>query len=400
VTVLVALRLVYGTRRAADPMALTMHGLAWLAIFCSLFGGLVMLFGPFGLILWLACGGLAILMLGQQRAVYQRTLLRLLALGVEKQMPLPQLVAAYAAESPGWMSRKVQRFADSLFAGMPLPEAIITSRGLVPRYTRLATQVGLAAGNLGHALREAAMTLALRRPLWHAAAGRIYYLAWFFVTLPAVLTFMMIKIEPAMQAIMADFDTQFGGDGSVLGEGRGVIIFIMMTAWIASLILVPYFTLHYLGLIRFGLPGLNRLLRPFETSVVLRCLALGTERGVPLSDILPVLADYYPSSSMRYRLADVAHDVKQGHGWTESLHRRGVASPQTGAVIDAAQRLGNVTWALREIADQTERRLAARLEAWSRILFVIVILLCGLIVAYIVTMFFLPLVTLILKGAQ
>jgi type II secretory pathway component PulF len=153
-----------------------------------------------------------------------------------------------------------------------------------------------------------------------------------------------------------------------------------------------YFTLHYLGFLRVGLPGLNRFLRPFESGVVLRFLALGAERSVPLKKVLLEMAKSYPMASMRWRLRDVTRDIDNGESWSDSLRKRGIISGNAAAVLAAAQRVGNVSWALRILADTGEQRLARRLEAWSRAAFIVIILLVGIAVGYLAIIFFLPLV--------
>jgi general secretion pathway protein F len=395
VTVLIALRLIYGGRRASDPVVLVLHTLAWTAVYCAVFGCFIVLFHWTGLLLWLACGGVAILTFGQLRVVYQRTLLRLLAMGVEKQMPLPDLIAAFSNESSGRKSRRTQRLAQQLASGMSLQEALERTRGLVPRYTQTATEVGLAVGDLGRALTESAMTLSMRRPLWHVAAGRIYYLGWLFVTLPAILAFLLYKIVPSIDTIMADYDAPGMFDPATEDLIVGTMLTVASVSSFAALFLVGYFTLHYLGFLRLGLPGLNWFLRPFESGVVLRFLALAAERSVPLKKVLLPMAKTYPLASMRWRLRDVTRDIDNGENWSESLRKRGVISRNAAAVLAASERVGNISWALRILAESGEQRLARRLEAWSRAAFIAIILLVAAAVGYISILFFLPLVRMI-----
>jgi type II secretory pathway component PulF len=354
-----------------------------------------LLFGAFGVGLWLICGGIAILVFAQTRATFQTTLLRLLTLGIDKQVPLPELITAYAVEAPGYLGRRAERMADQLTAGVPLGQALAESRGLLPRYALLATDVGHGIGDFGSALKVATNTLALRRPLWHSAAGRVYYLGWFFVTLPGVLSFLMIKVAPAITMILQDYEMTWALGQQMQSELYDALSLAMGFVSLASLILIPYFTLHYLGLIRIGLPGLNRLLRPFETGIVLRYLALGAERGIPLNKMFSVISSAYPMASMRWRLADVLRDLNDGADWSDSLRRRGVINKREATVLGAAQRVGNVPWALRELAEHGERRLAERLEAWSRAIFVVTILIAGLVVTYISVAFYMPLVQMI-----
>ena len=57
--------------------------------------------------------------------------------------------------------------------------------------------------------------------------------------------------------------------------------------------------------------------------------------------------------------------------------------------------MGNLPWAMREMADSNRRRFAYRLQAMVQTLFPPAMILLGLIVMFIVVALFLPLVALI-----
>ena len=65
------------------------------------------------------------------------------------------------------------------------------------------------------------------------------------------------------------------------------------------------------------------------------------------------------------------------------------------AVLAAAQRAGNLAWALREMADGMRRRVAYRLQAWIQILFPTAVVSLALVVMFFWAAFFLPLIALI-----
>jgi type II secretory pathway component PulF len=67
------------------------------------------------------------------------------------------------------------------------------------------------------------------------------------------------------------------------------------------------------------------------------------------------------------------------------------------AVLGAAQRVGNLPWALAEMADSSRRRLGYRLHGLTHLLFPAVVLSFGLLVLFVVVGFFMPLVLLIEK---
>ena len=64
-------------------------------------------------------------------------------------------------------------------------------------------------------------------------------------------------------------------------------------------------------------------------------------------------------------------------------------------MLGAASRVGNLGWALGELADSSRRRLTYRLHALVQVLFPLAIGLVGLTVMFFVVGLFMPLVALI-----
>ena len=75
-----------------------------------------------------------------------------------------------------------------------------------------------------------------------------------------------------------------------------------------------------------------------------------------------------------------------------------IRRPELG-LLQAAQRVGNLPWAMTEMADSVRRRLAYRVQAAAQMLFPLVVILLGLMVMFIVVALFLPLITLIQRLA-
>ena len=69
------------------------------------------------------------------------------------------------------------------------------------------------------------------------------------------------------------------------------------------------------------------------------------------------------------------------------------------AILQAAQRVGNLPGALREMADSVRRRLAYRVQAAAQMLFPPIVILMGLVVLFIVAALFVPIVALIQRLA-
>ena len=85
----------------------------------------------------------------------------------------------------------------------------------------------------------------------------------------------------------------------------------------------------------------------------------------------------------------------QGENWCSSLRAYGLIRATDAAVFQAAQRLGNLPWALREVADRDERRLGYRLRVASEWMCPLILLSIAGMVYVFVSAFFTPLIKLI-----
>ena len=117
----------------------------------------------------------------------------------------------------------------------------------------------------------------------------------------------------------------------------------------------------------------------------------------PLSEGIAAMAVSYPKWAIRRRLRLASFNVEAGNDWADSLARHGLIQRADHAVLQAAQRAGNLPWAMQEMADSARRRFFYRLQAVIQTVFPFAIVGFGAIVMFIVVSLFLPLVSLIQK---
>ena len=124
---------------------------------------------------------------------------------------------------------------------------------------------------------------------------------------------------------------------------------------------------------------------------------MATDHDRPIRETIAILARGYPRWWIRAKLIRVWQDMDRGEDWCVSLRRRRLIGQAEYGVLQAAQRVGNISWALHEMAAGTRRRLVYRIYAWFQVLFPLVIFAYGAVVAVIVVALFMPLVVLIQK---
>jgi type II secretory pathway component PulF len=140
---------------------------------------------------------------------------------------------------------------------------------------------------------------------------------------------------------------------------------------------------------------LNWIFRRYDGSIVLRSLAWAVERGVPLPQALRLVGTVYPLSGVRWQVLAAADGVEQGASWCESLRDARLIGAVDVGVLTAAQRAGNLVWAMNEVSNSLLRREIYRWQWWYNIASPVAVALFGAAVGFICIALFLPLVALI-----
>ncbi len=96
----------------------------------------------------------------------------------------------------------------------------------------------------------------------------------------------------------------------------------------------------------------------------------------------------------------VSAEVKDGADWIESLEANGLIRASDAEVLASAAAVGNLAWALFELAETAERRLAVRVQAVIQTIFPVMVMVLGALVFFIGVAYFVPLVVLISKLAD
>jgi type II secretory pathway component PulF len=177
--------------------------------------------------------------------------------------------------------------------------------------------------------------------------------------------------------------------GLVLGFVVGGVIFFPILLTFGPIIL------YYIGAFPRGFPLIWPLFRRYDGALVMRGLALALRRAMPMPQALKVVEESYPLPIVRRRLAWARQRVESGQDWRQALLGASLITKADAAVLAAAERVGNLDWALEEMASSSLRRQAHRVQIGLQILFPILLLSVGLVVFIIVCGLFMPLISLI-----
>lgn len=332
----------------------------------------------------------------QNRRRRQDSLLSLLTVAVERGIPLAPAVDAFAREYGGRTRWRAEQLAGLLRAGWRLPDALHAVGGLVPANAQLLIDVGHDTGSLAPALRYALESRGPYVAFWVQLGSRLAYLGGLLFFAFTILSFMMLKIVPAFKKIFDDFEAELPSITIFL-----INISSLAADWIGLLpglicaFLVPLLVLWGFGALPFSLPLVDRLMRRLYVASLLEALSLVVSKQRPVEETIAAMARWCRRRPIRRRLEAVCADLAQGENWCESFSARGLIGTTDLIVLKSAQRAGNLSWALREMAQSGRRRIAYRLTALLQVAYPLVILSLGFLAMIYAVGFFIPVVSLI-----
>jgi type II secretory pathway component PulF len=355
--------------------------------------------GVAGFFLWLVALAIIVMFVVRFGEMERRSLLWLLAVAMEKGVPLGNAAHAFADERRDRLGRKTRRLAIALQGGAPLDRAVDTSRISLPTDALVAVRVGSNLGGLPELLKSVNGGGALADAATQAATGRATYLVFLIIFTAVPLTFLSVRIFPAYQKIFADFKTEMPETTVAVMNAVEDFAYSPALPLLACGMLATLFYVvgRYCGLIHWDAPIVRAFTLKLDQGLVMRALAECVARKQPIPRMLGTLADQYPKSHIRRRLWRAAQSTVNGTNWCDALTRVGMLPRADAKVLKAAERVGNLPWALNETAERLSRRFTTRVMTATAILFPIVLVALGSVTFFASVGMILPLSKLITK---
>ncbi len=385
-----AVRLTYGARgpEPSDPIYIFLNTAAWVLI--GLVGGILALLALTALLEAVVYG----------RAAQRRSMAKMLALLVDRGQRLDSSVLFSGQAMRGIVGRAADRLLAEMSRGAPLVEAVARHPRALPPEALAYVAAGHTAEAQAAALRE--LTQGDEGEMaraWRTCIDRIYYLAFILFVMAVVLTFIIIKIVPEFQTIFQEFDLELPQMtllaikfSNLFALYAAAPIGLATALLIVGGLLVGVCYLFDIPVLR---PWGDLLFRRRRLAHLLRILSVATQAREPLAEVLRRVSIVFPSAPIRDQLRPAVSAVRAGVDWREALHDAKVITSPERALLNSAERAGNLPWALRQIALRREKRAVYRLVAAVQVLFPIAILVFGGFVAFFVVSLFIPLVKLI-----
>lgn len=397
-------------------------GLSLLAVLVFVLAQLKMAPGlPLAMIVVLFYGWMVYAFL-RYRQGRQDEFLHFLAATVEAQAPLAPAVDAYLRDRPQgplrelfvmglmlfvvpgyyWVwhqrhtfDRRIGQLAELLREGYSLPEALGAVPGVASRETIMLAALGQRTDQLALCLRHTSQSR--YAALWLETLPRLLYPLALLLFMTAILFFWMTFIFPRMQRIFREFDAEMpaltrwlADSWDVVSDHRALVGLGFLAALALLSLLIGSVTA------RWYCPGLGRLYRRHIQGQVLRLLGLLLDAGKTVPEALGLLADSgYFAGIVRHRLQAARGRVEQGEPLAASLRRSGLVPATIVPLVQAAEGIRNLPWALAELGEHLGNRTLRAVGRISLFVSPVTVLAVGIVVGCMVIGMFLPLVELI-----
>jgi type II secretory pathway component PulF len=331
-------------------------------------------------------------------AVQQRSLMRLLAVATERQLPLRPLLEAHAIDERGIQRRRLWRLLRLWADDTPLLAALEQVPGLLREEDLLAIRFGTQSGILPASIRSAIEQAESVAP----QNDRPYRKSFaYFAVVGAILLlgtwFLQRKIVPAIYKILGDYSTE---PPASLQASQ------ILNWWLSSGL---FWGVVAVLLLIFAVPGpINRVvrnsilgrfwrpLRQLRAADLLQKISLASDAGRPLAGVLSTLARYHYDPAIRHKLLFVRNEVEQGANLWQSMAAVGLLTRPEERALQAADKLHNRDWTLSHLALNKRDRTLRRIERSAEWAFPAVVFGLGLFVLVQSLAVFGPLTKLIL----
>jgi type IV pilus assembly protein PilC len=321
----------------------------------------------------------------------------LIAVGLEENLPLNELIRAWAADERGIQKRRLKQLSKLLDKGVPLANAVESVSGLLREEDVLAIRFDAQSGTRTADLREqldapvpsSASVFGVRDTMTYAV----------FVGLIAIFltTFNMIWIAPQIENILTDFSLPMPAVFLWWGQiARFCVRHWYLFALAVCIGIAFYFSAYPGRFIRRSVLGRFVFpLREKSSADVLQKLAVASTAGRPLAGALSTLARYHFDPVLRHKLLFVRNELEQGAELWPSMAAMRLLNLPEERLLETADRVGNRPWVLNQLANVKRRRSTRWAEQLSQLAMPVVVFLFGGVVLFQCLAVFVPLIELV-----
>ena len=326
------------------------------------------------------------------------TLLKVLQVASEGNIPIELLLIAYAGEQSRSQSRLIRRVAELVRAGTPTIAALEQVSGLLNDEQLLSLRFASQSGNFPATLRRLTDLEATtcRERTSNSESNSPYWLAMIIIIV-TMWSFMMIFIWPTFHRIGFEFENESSlGPLTVMSYVWNVCVSLWPICLLfISACVVLLFSSRLQNYLASKLRLLFRGRSKRVTPVTFELLASSVEVGKPLLSGMSTLGKYHYDPLSRQRMLVARNEVEQGANEIDGLENANVLDANEAAALREFSTTSGKAYVLRSIAERDRNRLQSREYRRSVLIEPLVIIALGIPVLWICGSFFYLLTRLI-----
>lgn len=323
--------------------------------------------------------------------IEHHTLLKVLQIASDGNLPIESLLLAYAKEQCTAQSRLIRKVAELIRTGTPTIAALEQVPGLLNDEQLLSLRFASQSGNLPATIRRMTdmdSTVGSEREI-SLESNWVYWLSVALITV-FLWSLMMLFMWPKFKRIGMEFENE-----TLLGPLKlmAYIWNICVSFWplcllaiSASIVLLfsTRFQRFVTAKIRPLLRGRSRRVNP----ITFELLASSVEEGKPLLSGLSTLGKYHYDPLSRQCMLVARNEIEQGANDIDGMQQAKVLDAKEAAALREFSTPAGRAYVLRSIATRDRKRLQSREYRNGLILEPIVIIALGIPVLWICGSFF------------
>ncbi len=214
----------------------------------------------------------------------------------------------------------------------------------------------------------------------------------------AITGFLMVKVVPVFAGIFADFDADLPTPTQILMNVSDfsraywwVIIIFAVIAWYAFQMFVKTKNGRDIwDKYKLKFPIAGPLVHKIAMTRFGRTFAQLIRSGVPILEVMDIVAETSGNTQVEYAIRRVAADVEKGDHLATSLSKEKIFPPMMVRMVSAGESTGKIDEMLEKMSDFWDEEIEATLDALTSLIEPLLIVVLGVIIGGIVIALFLP----------
>ncbi|MBN2283521.1 MAG: type II secretion system inner membrane protein GspF [Deltaproteobacteria bacterium] len=325
---------------------------------------------------------------------------RQLATLLDAGLPLvPSLTVLISQTVNPQLKKTLAQVKEEVNEGNSLAQSISHYPGVFSPFFVNMVRAGEASGALNVVLKRLADFNESRQALQGRIRAALTYPIFMFIIGSLVVFFLTTFIVPQITEIFRDMNQTLPGITVFLITVSG----ILRSFWLLILLFMcaAIFSLHHLftktsrgrylwDRIKLRTPFVGGLIHRMAIARFGRTLGTLLQSGVPLLNALAIVKNVVSNELIADVIQDAGKDVEEGQGLAATLSKSSLIPPLAVQMIAVGEQTGNLEEMLFRLSDSYEREVESNIMVITSLLEPVMILVMGLMVAFIVVSILLP----------